>query len=119
MKQLGRDIIEMVERMGAGECIDFDARIFEDAFSIGPWGGFPGIYRTSIQMFLSNTTGSAWGRQTAEYISGPMPVVRIEKHWHYHEPYEMKRVYVDPDREDLFKRMPDGSLEHIDNLARG
>lgn len=63
------------------------------------------MYETSEDRFLSQMVGSGWG------------CWRVRYNWHNdtftisrHEEGK-KRVYVDPDRRYMFKRMKDGSYE--------
>ncbi len=107
MNNKGSFIINFVEHMKPGTEIVLEGYFFDEAFPLGPWGGFPGIYRTSRQMFLSNCIGSGWGRVTCERdpLTGNYNIGK-------HECGE-KRVYIDPDREHLFERMADGSLSFI------
>ena len=86
-----------------GERITFDRRIFNEAFPCG----FPTIYETHEQVFLSQMIGSAWGiwRVHTNYETNH---VIISKH-----KGSNKRYYVDPDREHLFIRNSDGTLTSI------
>jgi len=71
--------------------------------------GFPTIYRNHMEAFLSTKVGSSWGGwkveqnpETGDYI--------ISRHKETD-----KRVYIDPDREHLFTKMSDGSLQLKEN----
>lgn len=92
-----------------GQAADIGRLEFERAFRCG----WPSIYRTSRQRFLSFMPGSAWGEWTCE-LDGPADryVIRRNKG----DP--TRRVYVDPDREHLFHRQGDGTLVPIDELRR-
>lgn len=94
-------VMQIVKKLKVGEVIIIDRRLFEDAF---PCGHFS-IYNNPMQAFLSSMIGSAWGgwRVNRSPESGDYTVSRHEE--------SDKRYYVDPDREHLFKRMPDGTLE--------
>lgn len=98
----GKRIIEMVEHMQVGTRTEIDGIVFDDAFPCG----FPSIYQTSVQHFLSNFVGSAWGRATVERQLERQNYIISRNGEDL-----TKRVYVDPDREHLFQRMPNGSLE--------
>ena len=88
-------------RMKVGERAILPRRLFNVAFPCG----YPSIYQTSIQAFLSGMIGSGCGVWRAEQDpeTGDIMVSRHEE--------SKKRYYVDPDREHLFKRVEDGSLE--------
>ncbi len=88
--------------MEVGQQLQVSGRNFHEAFNA--WG-FPTIYNNPTQVFLSSMIGAAWG------------VIRV-----HHEPFEDqyiiskheesdKRYYVDPDREDLFEKLSDGTYE--------
>jgi hypothetical protein len=87
-------------RMKVGQRLVIDRRIFQDAFICG----FPSIYETSEQAFLSSMIDSGRGtwRVHRDFEKGDYVVSR-------HKPSD-KRYYIDPDREHLFKKLPDGSL---------
>jgi len=91
------------DTVGEGERIAIDRRIFEEAFPCG----FPSIYKTPEQAFLSTMIGSAWGIWKVETNFETGNVI-ISKH-----KGSNKRYYVDPDREHLFKKLPDGTYEPI------
>lgn len=88
-----REIIDKTcAEMKEGQEARFDHFTFSEAFPCG----FPSIYNTHEEAFLSSRIGSAWGtwkvRQdpiTHDYI--------ISRHV-----AGDKRVYVDPDRAHLF-----------------
>lgn len=84
-----------------GQSIVIDRHIFEEAYRCG----WPSIYETPEQAFLSSRIGSAWGAWRVKVLleNGNRVVSRCEE--------QDKRVYCDPDRDWMFKRMPDGSLE--------
>ncbi len=91
-----------VDRMTDGQRLDVDWFEFSREFAYG----WPSIYETPIQSFLSKQMGSAWGNITADmHPSGKY--VTIAKHAERPNP---KRVYVDPDRGHMFDRSPDGEL---------
>lgn len=84
----------MVNKLQVGQCIDFGGHRFREDFRCG----YPSIYNTSVQSFLSKQIGAAWGSVTCvhdEYND----VYRVCKH----EVNEQRRVYVDPDRECLYE----------------
>ena len=87
-------------RMKPGQRIVVDYHMFQDAFVCG----FPSIYQTPREAFLSSMIDS--GRGTFRVSRNPMD-------GHYtisrHEP-EDKRYYVDPDRRHLFNELADGTL---------
>ena len=87
--------------LDVGQSIVIERHIFQEAYRCG----WPGMYETPEQAFLSGRVGSAWGTWRVRVLpeSGDRIVSR-------HEAGE-KRVYCDPDREWMFKRMPDGTLE--------
>ena len=89
------------ERMKVGEEVVVDSRHFKQAYPCG----WPTIYKTPEQAFLSSKVGAAWGVWRVRRSFAPRDFV-ISKHEE-----SDKRHYVDPDREDLFKKMPDGTLE--------
>jgi hypothetical protein len=96
-----RDNIEyQLDRMKIGQRLDVPAREFQRAYPCG----WPTIYDTPEQAFLSSRIGSAWGAWT---------VHRHESGGHYTiSRYEegKRRVYVDPDRAHLFHKGSDGTL---------
>lgn len=89
-------------RMKPGDCISVPFMMFQDAFP--PDHHLGGIYETSRQVFLSSMVGSAWGAWTVDQREQHNEVVIC----HHFE--TNKRVYCDPDRDHLFKKMPDGEL---------
>src|SRR3990167_10004134 len=96
-----RDYANSVLRtMRVGQHISLDGHFFRRAFPCG----FPSIYETHEQAFLSSRIGSAWGGWRVWY-DGYKDSFIVSRH----EEGD-KRVYVDPDRQHLFKRMPDGTL---------
>ena len=95
-----KKIDRMCSKMKIGQMLTVDDCIFMKAY---PYG-FPSIYETPEQAFLSSRIGSAWGcwrvQRSVENRS-----VTISRHEE-----SSKRYYVDPDRKHLFKRMPNGTL---------
>lgn len=72
--------------------------------------GWPSMYETPEQSFLSKMVGSAWGswtvRRNAE--TGDF-IVRKGLRYEYDENYRLdRRVYVEPDRDHLFEKTQDG-----------
>jgi hypothetical protein len=102
-------LAEHLDRMKIDERLDIEGHIFRRAYS---WG-WPTIYNTPFEAFLSSRIGSAWGCWGV-YHRGDKDVYVVSRHKE-----GKKRVYVDPDRAHLFKRMPDGSLEHVDACKSG
>ena len=96
----------LVVRLKPGEHICFAGRLFREAYPCG----WPSIYETHEQSFLSKQMGSAWGafRVQARPDEDVFEVSR-------HHPDERRRVYVDPDREHLYRRAPDGSYAPKEN----
>lgn len=82
--------------MKIGEHIEINREMFQDAFPCG----WPTIYRTHRQAFLSCHIGSSWGAWRCEEnpMTGNYEISR-------HEPGN-ERVYIDPDREHLWKVLP-------------
>jgi len=97
-------IQDQVDAMKVGERLVVKRRDFADAFRCG----FPSIYNTPMEAFLSAQVGSAWGRirATENPETGDIVVSKHEE--------SDNRHYVDPDRAHLFKRGADGYLHHID-----
>ena len=93
-------IRHILSKMKCGEHIVIDRRCFQEAYPCG----WPSIYETSEQAFLSSQVGSAWGTWRVRII--PENGNRIVSK---HEPSE-ERYYVDPDREHLFKRQRNGTF---------
>lgn len=94
-------IRSMCYAMQVGQKLFVSERTFKEAFPVSPdWG----IYRTSTQAFLSGMMGSGWGCWTVEMVPLELGVI-IGRHKETN-----KRVYVDPDMEHLFTKMPDGEL---------
>jgi len=87
--------------MKIGDCVRIEESIFREAYPCG----WPSMYRTPEQAFLSSMIGSAWGvwRVRFDYESRSYIVSKYQGS-------ETKRYYVDPDRECLFKKELDGSL---------
>jgi hypothetical protein len=87
-------------RMEESQRIIINRRMFQDAFVCG----FPSIYRTPREAFLSSMIDSGRGtfRVSQNLETGNYTISR-------HKP-ENKRYYVDPDREHLFKKLADGTL---------
>lgn len=90
-------------RLKIGEYLKLDRHMFNDAFPCG----FPSIYRTHEQAFLSTMIGSGWGawRIRQDFETGDYIITRHQE--------ENKRYYVDPDREHLFRKLSDGTLEKL------
>lgn len=86
--------------MAEGQEIVISAELFERAYPCG----WPSIYNTHREAFLSSRIGSAWGAWTCEQLfrSGDYRVGR-----HKEGP---KLVYCDPDRDYLYDRLPSGEL---------
>ncbi len=89
-------------KMEEGQRIEFCGRAFSEAFPCG----WPTIYKTHEQAFLSTMIGSAWGcwRVSKNYEKNNYVISR--------HPESDKRFYADPDRAHLFKSMPDGTLQN-------
>lgn len=94
-------IQDLCYRMKVGEAINFSKRLFAIAFPCG----WPSMYTNHEQAFLSSMIGSGCGVWRVKYnhVEDYITVSRHEE--------SNKRYYIDPDREHLFKRMPDGTLE--------
>lgn len=88
------------DQMKPGQEIEVVAHIFERAYP----SGFPSIYRNAREAFLSSRVGAAWGCWTCE-LHPHKDCYRIGRHEE-----GKQRVYVDPDREHLFDRLPSGEL---------
>ncbi len=103
MNEYREEIDHICDNMKVGECAAISIGNFEKAYPCG----FPSIYKTHEQAFLSSKIGSSFGAWHVEYFheQGQVRILRCKEGG--------KRVYVDPDREHLFKRMPDGSLERV------
>ncbi|KKM78061.1 hypothetical protein LCGC14_1363780 [marine sediment metagenome] len=101
MSEKGEYIKAQCNRMKVGDCLRINRFEFSDAFAFG----WPTIYETPIQAFLSSMMGSMWGvwRAEQDLETGDIIISRHEE--------SKKRYYVDPDREHLFKRVEDGTLE--------
>jgi hypothetical protein len=91
-----------VDKMKIGQRLVIPRHVFEDAFNDVGW---PSIYNTSIESFLSKQIGSAWGciRCECDLMTGDYIISK-------HEESE-KRYYTDPDREYLYDRQHDGTLK--------
>jgi hypothetical protein len=102
----GEYIRRKCERMKVGQCLVFERNFFNDAFPCG----WPSIYETPDQVFLSSMVGSAFGgwKVDRNYRTGD---VRVSRHKE-----SDRRYYVDPDRQHLFTKMPDGTLELKEGL---
>ena len=87
-------IRELCRHMKVGERVEIAREIFQDEFPCG----WPTIYRTYSQAFLSSQIGSAW--RAWKCHQDPISGNYIVSH---HEPGNT-RVYIDPDREHLWKR---------------
>lgn len=85
--------------MDVGQCLALDARKFRDAFPCG----WPSIYETSEQAFLSSMIGSMYGTFRV-HIDDRCSIVTISRH------AESKEIhYVDPDRAVYYDRKPNGT----------
>lgn len=91
---------KLCNNLKIGECITISYFKFEEAF---PYG-YPSIYRTSVEAFLSSKIGAAWGcwKVTQDFFTRNYTISRHEE--------SNQRVYCDPDREHLFKRNKEGFL---------
>jgi hypothetical protein len=98
MTECRKFLQEMVRRMKVGEYLKVDGREFVRAFPCG----WPSMYRTNTEAFLSAQIGSSWGcvRATQDPINGTVTISKHEE--------DTRRHYVDPDREHLFKKDVDG-----------
>ena len=81
-----------------------DGRLFDEAFLCG----WPTIYKTPEQAFLSSMIGSGCGMWRISRDLETRNVI-ISRH-----KVSNKRYYIDPDREYLFTKQPDGTLERND-----
>ncbi len=98
-----RGKIEMQMRaMKPGMYLSIDARDFVRAYPCG----WPSIYETHEQSFLSKQIGSAAGVWRVQFQAGPNPAYVISRH---EEDTQGRRFYVDPDRAYLFDPQPDGT----------
>lgn len=88
--------------MKVGQRYHIEGRAFRDAYRCG----WPTIYNTPEEAFLSSMPGSAYGTFTVKRAEPVRDEYIIERH----EEGD-KRVYVDPDRRHLFKEV-DGFLEY-------
>ena len=93
----------ILDRMKPGEHIQIDHYSFQKAYPCG----WPSIYETHEEAFLSSRIGAAWGCWEVNTIpkNGNYVVSRHKE--------SNKRYYVDPDRKHLFEKMPDGTYEFI------
>lgn len=89
----------MLAGMEPGQRCKVEAWLLEEAF---PYG-WPSIYRNAREAFLSSRIGSAYGTWTCE-LELDARAYTIGRHEERDE-----IVYVDPDREHLFKRLEDGT----------
>lgn len=82
--------------------MNVDGREFRDLFSCS----FLSIYGTPEQKFLGGMMGSAFGAWRVR--KDPLKDVYVISRHEEGGP----RVYVDPDREWMFERLPDGTLRN-------
>ncbi len=103
MNRKAEDIRFNCYLMKEGQCLRIHRSDFNDAF--GPMCRDFSIYHTPEQAFLSGMVGAGCGtfRVKQDLITGDVTVSR--------HPESNKRYYVDPDREHLFQRLADGTLE--------
>lgn len=105
MRMTGSSARRIIEshcaRMKEGERLTVACRLFLEAYPCG----WPSIYDTPEQTFLSSKIGSAWGvwRVSVNPENGNRTISK-------HAEGE-RRVYVDPDRQHYFRRIFDGSPE--------
>jgi len=100
--QLARDYIEKhLSRMEIGNECMFSGDVFRSAYPCG----WPSIYDTHVQSFLSKQMGSGWGEWTCEHLADK-DAYKVGKHKGGN-----KRVYIDPDREHLYMKQPDGTYK--------
>ncbi|MDP1628817.1 hypothetical protein [Parvibaculum sp.] len=100
------EIDRLCDTMKIGQCLDVFGSDLRDAYPFG----WPTIYETVEQAFLSSKTGAAWGAWTVKSQYPDRDVYTISRN----EPGD-KRVYADPDQMHHFAQMPDGTLQPIDN----
>ena len=102
MNNARRYIDGVCNEMKVGERLDVGRRLFIRAYPCG----FSSIYNTHAQAFLSSKAGAAWGvwQVISNFETGDFTIHKCKE--------SDKRYYVDPDREHLFDRMPDGTLEY-------
>lgn len=93
-------IMRQLDTMKTGQKILIDRYDFIDAYPCG----WPSIYHTPIEAFLSSMQGSAFGCWRVEENKNGDFI--ISKHVE-----SSKRHYIDPDREYLFDRQKDGTYE--------
>ena len=96
-----RDYIDRIcDGMKTGQCLDVSLSVFQKAYPCG----WPSIYETHDQAFLSSKIGAMWGCWRL-YRNPTRPVVTISRHESGDQ-----AVYVDPDRAHLYRLDPDGHL---------
>jgi len=98
----------IVLTMKPGQCVQIDRDVFESAYRCG----WPSIYETPRQAFLSSQVGSGWGAVTCR-----APDHVLNQHYYTIGKHEEgpRRVYVDPDRESWFTKLPTG--EYVPRAA--
>ena len=101
MRRYSRKAIEAIlKTMVVGQRVYFNRRDFEEAYPCG----WPTIYHSHEQAFLSSRPGSAWGSWRVHYD------VMHNQYGVERAPEGPKRVYVDPDRAHFYDRKPNGTL---------
>ena len=85
-----------------GQRITFSRDVFEEAYPCG----WPSIYHSHIESFLSSKIGSAWGcwRVSEDSITKNCTVSRHKE--------GRERFYVDPDGRHLFQKDNNGYLKY-------
>jgi hypothetical protein len=85
--------------MKVGEWLTIGLRQFQEAYPCG----WPSIYETHEQAFLSTMMGSMYGayRVSADLQKGIITISRYQE--------DDKIHYVDPDRAHLYDKLPNGT----------
>ncbi|MEP6827897.1 MAG: hypothetical protein ABJA10_07465 [Aestuariivirga sp.] len=97
------ELDEICDRMKVGQRFDLSRTDFAEA---NPYG-WPSMYRTPEQAFLSRRIGAMYGAwKIHHWIDKPhLTIERCEID-------ASKITYVDPDQEHHFIKLPDGTFKH-------
>ena len=98
-----KEVERLCDQMTDGQDLIIAGKLFRKAYACG----WPSIYNSHEEAFLSNRMGSGWGEWFCE-VAPQTGDYRVRK-----RKGGERRTYVDPDRAHLFRKDAEGFLVHI------